>query len=135
MTVKEKKRLLNEIQIRRNRIESLENKISAKATEQPFQKAKQNGAVQGCTDATDILTRYTEAKESLIDTMREELAGLLETETRIRRGIKCLPLVEREILELRYIDGKSLLWIARKLNYSYDHIRHLHGIALLHWEI
>lgn len=135
MTVKEKKKLLNELQIRRNRIDNLKNKISAKTSEQPLQKVKLTDSVQGNSDTGDILTRYTEAKESLIHTMRDELTELLKTENRIRSGIKRLPLIEREILEQRYIDGKSLLQVSHKLNYSYDHIRHLHGIALLHLEI
>jgi len=135
MTVKEKKKILNEIQLRRNRIENLKNKISAKVSEQPLQKVKPTDKMQGGSNTADILTRYTEAKESLIDTLRGELAELVEAENRIYCGIKHLPLIEREILELRYIDGKSLLQVSHKLNYSYDHIRHLHGIALLHLEI
>lgn len=39
--------------------------------------------------------------------------------------------VHREILHLRYIDGLSLEAIAEKLHYSFDWIRHKHGMALL----
>lgn len=35
------------------------------------------------------------------------------------------------ILYKRYVLNKTLCEIARELNYSYDHVRHLHGQALM----
>lgn len=35
------------------------------------------------------------------------------------------------ILYKRYVLNKTLAEIARELNYSYDHVRHLHGQALM----
>lgn len=35
-----------------------------------------------------------------------------------------------EVLTYRYVDGKNLLWISFKMNYSYDRIRHIHADAV-----
>lgn len=39
-----------------------------------------------------------------------------------------------ELLYKRYIEYKSLWDIAREMHYSYNHIRHCHGLALLEFE-
>ena len=38
--------------------------------------------------------------------------------------------VDKKILYMRYVKGLSLLAIAKEMSYSYDHIRHRHGVAL-----
>lgn len=50
-------------------------------------------------------------------------------EIRSRIG-KVTPQLYADILYMRYIDGMDLLAIADDLNYSYDWVRHLHGVAL-----
>lgn len=49
--------------------------------------------------------------------IREQLAGFL-------------PGNYSDVLFLRYVEGYSLNRIAREMNYSYEHVRHLHGRAL-----
>lgn len=40
----------------------------------------------------------------------------------------------KELLLMRYADGLKLEEISVKLGYSYNHVRHLHGLALLEFE-
>ena len=56
--------------------------------------------------------------------IEETLKGVYETLNR-------LPSVERQLLEMRYLEDKSWQEIANKLNYSYDHVSwYLHEKAL-----
>ena len=36
----------------------------------------------------------------------------------------------RNILEAVYIQGKTLVTVASEMHYSYERVRHMHGIAL-----
>lgn len=38
------------------------------------------------------------------------------------------------ILEKVYVQGKSLVTVASEMNYSYEHIKHMNGIALLKFD-
>lgn len=40
----------------------------------------------------------------------------------------------RIILEKHYIQGKSLVQVACEMKYSYEHTKHMHGIALLKFD-
>lgn len=42
--------------------------------------------------------------------------------------------LDKKILYMRYVKGLSLYAVSKKLHYSYDYIRHRHGMALQRFE-
>lgn len=74
-----------------------------------------------------------------IDEAERKLSRLiceyLETAGVIRRQIERIENETfKELLLMRYADGLKLEEISVKLGYSYNHVRHLHGLALLEFE-
>lgn len=76
----------------------------------------------------------------------ETLASVIDLETKITKEIDAYINLKAKIsseinamrdntlsliLFKRYVLNKTLSEIARELNYSYDHVRHLHGQALM----
>lgn len=76
----------------------------------------------------------------------ETLANVIDLETEITKEIDAYINLKAKIsseinamsdntlsliLYKRYVLNKTLCEIARELNYSYDHVRHLHGQALM----
>ena len=59
---------------------------------------------------------------------RDELVYMLDIISRQIDGMD--DVLDKKILYKRYVKGMSLLSIAKEMSYSYDHIRHRHGVAL-----
>ena len=73
----------------------------------------------------------------LLDDIDDILKYTLEEEKKLRKIIEQLNEVEqpyRLILEKYYIQGKPLTMVATEMNYSYEHIKRMNGIALLRFE-
>lgn len=89
-----------------------------------------NVSVQGTKDPDKFgaLWAKIDAKERKISQAIDELA---DEKQRIMKQIDAIE-DERfvEILLRRYVHMEKLEDIARDMNYSYDHMRHLHGFAL-----
>ena len=96
---------------------------------------------------TNITSRLDDVKvqSSNQANFDETLADVIDTESKLTRDMcKYIHLKYKTISEInamedntlsvilfkRYILGKSLNQIAKELNYSYDHLRHLHLKAL-----
>lgn len=96
---------------------------------------------------TDITNKLDDVKvqSSNQANFDETLADVIDTESRLTRDMcKYIRLKYKILSEInamedntlsvilfkRYILGKSLNQIAKELNYSYDHLRHLHLKAL-----
>lgn len=90
--------------------------------------------VQSSPDMDPLATylgRLTDAEEEL----STELELYLSTYMKIFREIADVGMgIYADVLFLRYFDGLSLGEIADQLNYSYDRIRHIHGVALQEFE-
>lgn len=73
----------------------------------------------------------------LIDTIEELLARVLEENEKQKLILKQLDKVEQPyklILEKVYIQGKTLVTTASEMDYSYEHMKHMNGIALLKFD-
>lgn len=101
------------------------------------EKAASPGAIQydrirvQTTPAADPLSDYMAA----VDKAERKLARILDRYAvmygRIERQIlEVQPDVYRQVLAMRYLDGYNLIKISKKLNYSYEYIKHIHGRAL-----
>ena len=69
----------------------------------------------------------------LLDNVNELLEKVVIEQEKQKNIIEQLNLVEHPyklILEKAYIQGKSLVTIASEMNYSYEHMKHINGIAL-----
>ncbi len=143
MTIKEKKEILNSFSMIQGRIIELEEALKnwwARATSQtPSLTGMPSSNVD--TNKTQFSIEKMEELKKALDAEYDELTVL---QCRIIKAIKKLPsITERRVIYLKYIGEnsgkyhKSLpLWkIANKLGYSYDRIKHLHGLALLHLEL
>ena len=74
---------------------------------------------------------------TLIDSVNEILDMILEENEKQKQILEQLNKVEqpyRLILEKVYIQGKTLVTVASEMNYSYEHIKHMNGIALLKFD-
>ena len=83
------------------------------------------GASDRVGQAVEMMARWEEKIVAEIDRLcdlREEIEAVI--------GAVPDP-VQRELLERRYIQLQSLKMIAEKMGYSEDHIKHMHGWALL----
>ena len=70
----------------------------------------------------------------LNDSINEILQKIIIENERQKQILEQLEKVEqpyRLILEKVYIQGKSLVTVANEMDYSYEHIKHMNGIALL----
>lgn len=76
----------------------------------------------------DALVQAMETEEEMAAEI-SKAAGLLRE---IRAAIDAVPdAIQREVLERRYIGMQSLEKIAVEMNYSYAHVKRLHGWGLL----
>lgn len=69
----------------------------------------------------------------LLDNVNELLGKVVIEQEKQKNIIEQLNLVEQPyklILEKAYIQGKSLVTVASEMNYSYEHMKHINGIAL-----
>lgn len=69
----------------------------------------------------------------LLDNVNELLEKVVMEQEKQKKIIEQLNLVEQPyklILEKVYIQGKSLVTVASEMNYSYEHMKHINGIAL-----
>ena len=69
----------------------------------------------------------------LLDDVNDILKVILKEEQRQKEIIEQLDKVEQPyklILEKVYIQGKTLVTTASEMNYSYEHMKHMNGIAL-----
>lgn len=69
----------------------------------------------------------------LLDNMDELMKKVVEENNKQKLILEQLDKVEQPykiILEKVYIQGKSLVTVASEMNYSYEHMKHINGIAL-----
>lgn len=69
----------------------------------------------------------------LLDDVNDILEVILREEKRQKEIIEQLDKVEQPyklILEKVYIQGKTLVTVASEMDYSYEHMKHMNGIAL-----
>ena len=74
---------------------------------------------------------------TLVDSLDEILGKIVEADKRQKQILEQLNKVEqpyRLILEKVYIQGKTLVQVASEMNYSYEHMKHMNGIALLKFD-
>ncbi len=143
MTSKEKKEILNSFILIESRIMELEEELEKLWSRATLESQSINGTPNGSgnTAKMQISIERMEKIKKLINDERDELSLV---QYKIMAAIKKLPnITERRIIYLKYIGKlngkyhKNLpLWkIANKLGYSYDRVKHLHGLALLHLEL
>ena len=85
--------------------------------------------------AGDSLTDYMAALEKAEKKMTRMLDKYINLYSKLERQISDIqPEVYRQVLAMHYMDGLTLGKIARKLNYSYEYIKHVHGRALQAFE-
>lgn len=78
-------------------------------------------------DFTDIIDKIVDLEKEVDD----EINKLVDTKIKIQKEINSLDSwLYSIVLTKKYILCKSLKVIAEELNYSYDHIKHIHGWAL-----
>lgn len=97
---------------------------------------------------TAVLSDMPKGSKEVQDSMAEKVAILLDNidellekvvkEQEIQKQIlKQLDYIEQPyklILEKVYVQGKSLVTTASELNYSYEHMKHMNGIALIKFD-
>lgn len=69
----------------------------------------------------------------LLDNINELLEKVVKEQEIQKQILKQLDYIEQPyklILEKVYIQGKSLVTVASEMNYSYEHMKHMNGIAL-----
>lgn len=114
-------------------------------TQEKIKEIKEKAASPGAIQYDRIRVQTTPAADPLADYMaavdkaERKLARILDRYVvmygRIERQIlEVQPDVYRQVLAMRYLDGMTLGKIARKLNYSYEYIKHVHGRALQAFE-
>lgn len=85
----------------------------------------------------EVEDSMAEKVAKLIDTVEELLARVLEENEKQKLILKQLDKVEQPyklILEKVYIQGKTLVTTASEMDYSYEHMKHMNGIALLKFD-
>lgn len=85
----------------------------------------------------EVEDSMAEKVAKLIDTIEELLARVLEENEKQKLILKQLDKVEqpyKSILEKVYIQGKTLVTTASEMDYSYEHMKHMNGIALLKFD-
>lgn len=73
----------------------------------------------------------------LLDNMNELLEKVIKENEKQRLILEQLDKVEQPyklILEKVYIQGKTLVTTASEMDYSYEHMKHMNGIALLKFD-
>ena len=115
MTAKEKLRMYRDIEL------DVEAKLE--------QRAKMRSIIRRAgKEGERANERLREAEERI----QTEIETLFAMQNEVRRALDNVrDQTLRKILEYRYLNGWSLLKISRKLNMSYDWVRHLHGVALM----
>lgn len=82
--------------------------------------------------SNDVLINYIAQLEKAEAKSKELQAIYYTTYNQIQTQIgMVLPAVYSEILSQHWLDGMDLKRIADNMNYSYDRIKHLHGLALI----
>lgn len=74
---------------------------------------------------------------TLLDSINELFDYIIKEDKKQKKIIEQLDKVEqpyRLILEKVYIQGKTLVTTASEMGYSYEHIKHKNGIALLKFD-
>lgn len=85
----------------------------------------------------EVEDSMAEKVAKLIDTIEELLARVLKENEKQKLILKQLDKVEQPyklILEKVYIQGKTLVTTASEMDYSYEHMKHMNGIALLKFD-
>lgn len=85
----------------------------------------------------EVQDNMAEKISTLIDTTNELLEKVVKEDKKQKDILKQLDKVEqpyRLILDNVYIQGKSLVTVASEMNYSYEHMKHMNGIALLKFD-
>lgn len=73
----------------------------------------------------------------MLDNIDEMMSRIVKENEKQKAILEQLDKVEQPyklILEKHYIQGKQLVTIASEMNYSYEHIKHMNGIALLKFD-
>lgn len=73
----------------------------------------------------------------LLDNINELLERIVREQKNQKQILNQLDKVEQPyklILEKVYIQGKTLVTTAREMDYSYEHMKHMNGIALLKFD-
>ena len=100
------------------------------------------------TNISAILSDMPKGSKKVQDSIAEKIVNLHESIDQLLENINQqnkkqaeilnqLDKVEqpyRLILEKIYIQGKSLVAVANEMNYSYEYIKHMNGIALLKFD-
>lgn len=95
-------------------------------TDDPVQTSK-----SGEAPYTRIVERIAELEQEI----RDGVAAYTRSKARIVDEISTIDRPEYvELLVRRYANFESLVEIAYRMNYSYDHVRRLHGLALSEFE-
>ena len=85
----------------------------------------------------EVEDSMAEKVAELLDTMNELLDKIVKENKKQKQILEQLDKVEQPyklILEKVYIQGKTLVQVASEMNYSYEHIKHKNGIALLKFD-
>ncbi len=96
------------------------------------------------TNITNVLSDMPRGSRKVQDNIAEKIALLLDSVDELldkiiiednnqKQILEQLDKVEqpyRLILDKVYIQGKTLVTVASEMNYSYEHMKHMHGIAL-----
>lgn len=95
---------------------------------------KLNSVVSGMPKGSkEVQDSEAEKVAMLLDSVNELLAKVNEVNKRQSQILEQLDKVKqpyKNILDKYYIQGKSLVVVAAEMDYNYEHIRRLHGIAL-----
>lgn len=100
------------------------------------------------TNITAVLSDMPKGSKKVQDSMAEKIAKLLDNmnellEKVIKENEKQKLILEqldkveqpyKLILEKVYIQGKTLVTTASEMDYSYEHMKHMNGIALLKFD-
>ena len=68
--------------------------------------------------------------QPLRDLYREKLRGLVDGQLRIEKAIEALNPTERELMRLRYIDGREWVEICETIHYEWAQTHRIHARAL-----
>lgn len=81
--------------------------------------------------------KEAESISKLIDSFNEMMKIIINEEEKQKKIVEQINKIEfpyRNILFKVYIQGKSLVTVASEMNYSYERMKHMHGIALLKFD-
>lgn len=74
---------------------------------------------------------------TLLDSVDDLLTRVLVEDKKQKDILKQLEQIEnpyKVVLEKVYIQGKTLVTVASEMKYSYEHMKHINGIALLKFD-